>query len=378
MMATATRPGPPEGSREVADADDLRDQLRRLLSDNGSDTVARLIADARAQAEARVRLLLTEAYTEVLLEQVSRAGMPEPPSATPIVPAEKAAPAVPEKEPIPAVSAEESTPPPSGDRGWYVYCVIGPDHDPVPVDLAGVDPRHPVTTLEQGELAAVVSRVPLSEFGEEPLREHLSDMEWLERTARGHEQVQEEVARGGTPIPMRLCTIFRDDRGVRDMLTREGVALGEALDHLRGKAEWGVKGFADIDAVAATDIDRAVSGSTEGSGDGAAYMQSRLHQRRRREDAAARIDAACESLHTALCALAADGVTLAPHRPEITGRQTPMIFNASYLVVGADADAFHRELDRLTAELAELGIELERTGPWPPYNFVPGAIGAAW
>ena len=71
-------------------------------------------------------------------------------------------------------------------------------------------------------------------------------------------------------------------------------------------------------------------------------------------------------------------LTLAQHRPEMTGRSLPMIFNASYLVADAETEQFHAEFDRLGQDLAGLGIELERTGPWPPYNFVPGAIGAAW
>jgi hypothetical protein len=335
----------------VADADDLR----RLLAARGGDAAARLIAEARAEAEARVRSALADAYTDVLLDQVRALNAPE--TAAPAAAPEPAAPAAP------------------AELGWYVYCVVSGDHEPLPDGLEGIDPGHPVCALEQGELAAVVSRVPLDEFGEEPLRQHLSDMEWLERTARRHEQVQEAVARSGTPIPMRLCSIYREESGVRGMLTREGGALGQALAHLRGKAEWGVKAFAGVDTAESAP---PASESATGSGDGAAYMENRLRQRRRRENAAARLDAACDSVHAALGAVAADGVMLSPHRPEMSGRDEPMILNASYLVVEADASAFHAEFDRLRRELGPLGIELQRTGPWPPYNFVPGTIGAAW
>jgi Gas vesicle synthesis protein GvpL/GvpF len=363
----------------VPDAEDLR----RLLAERGDDSAARLIAEAQAEAAARVRSLLTDAYTDVLLEEV-RAAL-APPAAAP-APAHAAPTA---SEPLAHAAPTPATAAPAG-LGWYVYCVVSDDHGPLPDDLEGIDARHPVGTLEQDGLVAIVSRVPLSEFGEEPLREHLSDMDWLERTARRHEQVQEQVARTGTPIPMRLCTIYRDESGVRSMLVREGAALRGAMDQLRGKAEWGVKAFADLDAAdpappaaaptepgePAQAAEPAESGP--GSGEGAAYMLGRLHQRRRREETGARMDEACDGLHAVLCAVAADGVTLSPHRPEMTGRNVPMIFNASYLVAHADADAFHSELGRVSRELASLGIEVERTGPWPPYNFVPGAIGAGW
>ncbi len=366
----------------MADADDLRSQLRRLLAGSQEDDAGRLIREARTAAEARVRSLLTDAYADVLLAEIRHALEAPPPATVPARPERPAPVAAEPAQPAPAApnpAAAEPAPARlhadaarSADLGWYVYCVIDSGHDPVPVDLDGVDPGHPVTALQQGELVAVVSRVPLAEFGEEPLREHLSDLEWLERTARRHEHVQQAVAAGGTPIPMRLCTIYRDESGVREMLAREGTALQEAIDHLRGQAEWGVKGFADVDAGPSGPVPDSAAG------DGAAYMQNRLHQRRRRQEAASQVDAACDGLHVALGAVASDGVVLAPHRPELTGRGTPMIFNASYLVADADTAAFHRELDRLTGELAPLGIELERTGPWPPYNFVPGAIGAAW
>jgi Gas vesicle synthesis protein GvpL/GvpF len=364
----------------VPDAEDLR----RRLAERGDDSADRLIAEARAEAVARVRSLLTDAYTDLLLDEVRAALAPR--GTAPAHPGPTAA--EPPAPTAPAPTPEQAAPPAPAELGWYVYCVVDGDHAPAPADLAGVDPRHPVHALEQDGLAAIVSRVPLDEFGEEPLREHLSDMTWLERTARRHEHVQERMTAAGTPIPMRLCSIYRDESGVRSMLVREGPALRDALDRLRGKAEWGVKAFADLAAAepapAVSDpavSDPAVSDpavSEPASGQGAAYMQGRIEHRRRREQTGARLDEACDSLHAALCAVADDGVTLSPHRPEMTGRDVPMIFNASYLVADARADAFQSEVDRLRRELAPLGIEVEPTGPWPPYNFVPGTIGAGW
>jgi Gas vesicle synthesis protein GvpL/GvpF len=354
--------------------DELRIELGRLLADHGGE-VNGLIASAREEATARVRSLLVQAYTDVLLEQVhdelasarrsgKRADRPRRAD-------------VPVEAPRPVMeSATPDTPAsPAGDLGWYAYCVIDDDHEGVPDGLAGIDPQQPVTVVRHGELGAVVSRVPLAEFGEEALREHLSDMAWLERAARRHEHVLEAIARGGTPIPMRLCSIYRDEIGVREMLERETVALRQALAHLRGKAEWGVKAFADIDAV---EPESSPEPAASGRGGGAAYMHHRLTERRRREDAWVRLEDACEALHAALCAVAVEGVTSAPQRQEVSGRDVPMIFNASYLVADAAADGFHRELARLRDELAPLGVDVQSTGPWPAYNFVPGAIGAAW
>ncbi len=44
------------------------------------------------------------------------------------------------------------------------------------------------------------------------------------------------------------------------------------------------------------------------------------------------------------------------------------MLNSAYLV--SDRPGFERELAGLARELSERGLELELTGPWPPYNFV--------
>jgi hypothetical protein len=332
--------------------------LRALLADHAGD-VAELLAEAREEARDKVRSLLVEALTDSLLEQVGER-----------VAVTAAAPARPGRGADAVRTAAAS-----GDLGWYVYCVVGAERVSLPTALAGIDSAHPVSVLSRGDIAAVVSRVALNEFGEEPLRERLADMAWLERTARAHEDVLDVVARQTTPIPMRLCTIYRDEDGVQEMLERESAGLAHGLAHLDGKLEWGVKAFGDLDA-AGEEV--APLATVAADGEGAAYMQSRLGQRRRREEAQRQLQTACEAIHESLCAVSAEAITSPPQRPEVAGREIPMILNGSYLVPAGDREAFHNEVARLQAEFTAHGITLESTGPWPPYNFVPGAIGAAW
>ena len=79
----------------------------------------------------------------------------------------------------------------AGDRratALWAYCVARDD-----AALAdggpGVHPDGESTWLRDGGLALLVSRVPLAEFGEEPLRRNLNEFAWLERVARAHEAV---------------------------------------------------------------------------------------------------------------------------------------------------------------------------------------------
>jgi hypothetical protein len=48
-----------------------------------------------------------------------------------------------------------------------------------------------------------------------------------------------------------------------------------------------------------------------------------------------------------------------------------MLFNGAYLV--SDRGPFEQALGSFSREHGELQLEL--TGPWPPYNFVPEELG---
>jgi hypothetical protein len=232
--------------------------------------------------------------------------------------------------------------------------------------------------IRRDGLAAVVSEVSLADFDEDRLRERLADMKWLERTARAHEQVLETVSLTTTLIPMRLCSVYRDEEGVSAMLAREAQALEEALTYLEGKREWGIKVFAGA-AGAARDEDAAASdGDAAASDSGTDYMRRRRVDRERRLSADQELYDACATIHQSLAEAAADAVSSPPQRPEVSGHPGQMLLNGVYLVETDHEETFFDVVDDLRARHEDDGLELLQTGPWPAYNFVPGAIGAAW
>jgi hypothetical protein len=231
-----------------------------------------------------------------------------------------------------------------------------------------------VTTLHEGSLAAVVSRVPAGEFEDTRLRANLGDMAWVEKLARAHEAVLDTTRRHATVIPMRLCTVYKTEGGVREMLGREAKALHDALEHLDGKAEWGVKVFADPAAIPAPEEGE----SDDAPASGAAYMDRRRRDLERKELNAGRVQEAAIEIHERLCEIAVDGLVAPAQRPEASGHSGQMVMNGVYLVEEAAQGAFDDEVSQLQDEFAPLGLDLVLTGPWAPYNFVPGTIGATW
>jgi len=340
--------------------DDSLQRLRAAISDLAAGDAPEVVAEARAEARARVRSLLSDAMSRSLLDSV------EDELTLPALedPVQETGPSPSPGDEVSSLSNE--------DGAWYVYGVVGSlelDHE-----LTGVDGAHQVSTLREGSLAAVVSRVPAAEFDDSRLRANLGDMAWVEKLARAHEAVLDATRQKATVVPMRMCTVYRTEGGVREMLGREGEALREALEHLERKAEWGVKAFSDPSAVSTRDDDTADLPPASG----AAYMDRRRRDLERKELSAGRVQEAALQIHERLCELAVDGLVAPPQRPEASGHPDEMVLNGVYLVEDDAHEAFEEEVSCLQEEFASLGLTLVLTGPWPAYNFVPGTIGAAW
>jgi Gas vesicle synthesis protein GvpL/GvpF len=268
---------------------------------------------------------------------------------------------------------------PSGE-GLWAYCVLNAD-ELLPTEVLGVD-GGTLERVEARDLAAVVSRVPLAEFGAAPLRHNLNDLAWLERVARAHEAVQERALAQTTIVPLRLCTIYESEQGVRDMLEREHDSLAEALDTLAGRQEWGVKVIADGERLAGAARSRdpeaaALEDELGARTGGGAYMLQRRLDRHVRDAADSLAMELAEQVQAQLQDWASDAVALPPQNPELSGHEGRMLLNGAYLV---EADRVEG-LRALVAELEErhraLGVRIELTGPWPPYNFVAGGGTAA-
>jgi hypothetical protein len=341
--------------------------LRRAVADLADAEAAELVAEARADARAKVRSILAEAMAQALLER-SQAELAGDRAPTPAAEAE----AAPAGAPDPA--AEE--------LGWYLYCVVGDPTLTLPEQLLGVDADNAVTVLSDDELAAVVSRVPLSEFGEERLRESLNDVAWLEGTARAHERVLDAVRALTTVIPMRLCTIYRTESSLRETLGRERIAFTEALLRLEAKTEWGLKMFMDprgVERAAAASGELArLDAERPGMPAGQAYMRQRRRDSLLRAEVERLVDRIVDEGHARMAALSVEALSNPLQRPEVTGHDGQMVLNGVYLVDDAATEAFNSAGEELAEHCRPLGFDVQVTGPWPPYNFVKSSIEAAW
>jgi len=244
---------------------------------------------------------------------------------------------------------------------WYVFGVA--EDDPALARLDGVE------LVRHDELAAIVREVPLDEFGEDVLPDHLNDREWLERNARAHEDVLQAAAAVTTVIPLRFGAIYRSREQVDRMLGKRADDFAGTLGRVRGHVELGVKVWVDQSAFEQT---LAAEAGPPSGGAGAAYLQGRLREQERSRELATRGATLAQEAHRRLSAVAVDAVANRPQSRELTGRTEHMLLNGAYLVRAGD-ERLRGEVERLAAEHAAIGLEYELTGPWPPHNFAGDA-----
>jgi hypothetical protein len=243
---------------------------------------------------------------------------------------------------------------------WYVYGIVPRGET---CRGRGVASR-PVEVVEADELAALVSIVPLEEFGEDSLPANLNDRAWLERTARAHEQVLEGALSTSAVIPFRLCTIYESSDRVRQLLVERGPALADLLSRLEGKIELGVKAYFDPSRAATSSPGLQVAES------GRAYLLRRQRERTASVEADQFKAACAQSSHERLAAVAEEARANPPQAPALSGRDEPMLLNAAYLVQRDDS-SLREAVFELQTLYGERGVSYEVTGPWAPYNFVP-------
>lgn len=377
-------------------ASPTEDLTRRLLiaaAAEAGESAEALLRDARAEAEDEVKELLKSAWKAALLrravasleaESATAGESAETPMNARTVPT-STAPARESRETDPQRGLEvvDGEPPqqaaePDGpaddslvnevpEEAWYVYGVVEADRD-FAGESVGVGPG-PLRGVAAEGLVAVTSVVDAAEFRRGGAA---ADLDWLGSKAEAHDRVLSRLADAGPVVPFRFGTLARSEADVRRLLRRHREALGDRLEALRGRREWGVKIYCSADRLAERLTDLSDPGPVRtveehGGGTGTTYLTGKRRGRERAREAE-RLAAGivCDS-HERLAAAAADSAELPVREAERDG--APQVFNGAYLVSEGDEEEFRRRVGELAEEYGPLGVAIDLTGPWPAYSF---------
>lgn len=196
-------------------------------------------------------------------------------------------------------------------RGISLLAVLPIDLDEPEWDP--VDPRLGARLVVHDDVAALVSPAPPSGADDDPL--HVTARHW-------------EVHRAllsGDVVPAPAGVVFASDGDVEAFLAASYTSLRGALARVRGRWEYRLH-------VTLTD---------------AAFPESRA------------LDLATH-IYAELRRIARSAVPFP--------RDPPRVLSAAFLVERAASEAFRDRVDQLSA--LNSALELDLTGPWPPYDFV--------
>lgn len=265
------------------------------------------------------------------------------------------------------------------EYGLYAYGVVA-QRLQLP-DIVGVDQKNRVYPVTGRGIAVMVSKIDVDQFQEQvkSLFSELTQDEGAMPAGAGkilqvHEAVIETLMQDGTILPLKFGTILKDENAALTMLQEHEGEFKDLLAKLGGKVECGLKAYADRQALMQHMMRdepalAAQEEKREQLSKGAAYLLRRKNEEELKDQVAARLSQICKVIFYTLGKDSAEAKLndVLPHK--MTGKKKEMVLNAVYLVEKEKVPQLYQAVKSLTEEYAGMGIELESSGPWPPYNF---------
>lgn len=267
-------------------------------------------------------------------------------------------------------------PKPAADQPAYarpLYLGLIAAESALPANLGpGLD-LSPARTVCVGPLAAVVCDVNPADFTGDAGARNLADVEWLAPRAARHEALIERCRRpqGRAPVPVlpaRFGTIFTSEASLAARLAAHADTITHFLETVAGRDEWTVRITANRATAVARLAEQAAAARGLNLASGAGYLLARKLS----ADAAARatdwlIDHAMHALATLPQGPRRRITRAAPRRAE----GPELIASAALLASPAEADALAAWLAQARPAAHAAALEIDLTGPWPPYSFCP-------
>jgi hypothetical protein len=240
----------------------------------------------------------------------------------------------------------------------YVFCVAHATRAPSLLDVSARLPgAGPIRLLAiDRSLWAVVCDAPLATFSPDRIEAHLQDLEAISKYAVAHARVVESFFGRMPVVPLKLFTLFTSDERAHHYMRARSRTLKKLLAQVKGHEEWSVR------LTLAAGRERQLVRSS-----GLEYLKAKKRQRdrsRSRQGNAARRAAA------ALAPLKKLASGVSPQEFPAPPGSRSVVSGASFLVPVTKRRVWRRAVERLSADLARDGSQLNLTGPWPPYHFV--------
>lgn len=244
--------------------------------------------------------------------------------------------------------------------GYFVYGIVPEDVTPTDAAEGLGDPAATVSTVRQGQIAALVSEVPLDAALGQP------------RDLRAYQRLLDGTAGTAPVLPLRFGTVLADPEAVERLLADNHDAFLAALNELDDRVEFIIRGryveramLEQIleDVPEAARLRDSVRGRPE---------ESTMDARIRLGEIVNQAVEAMRTTDTGNLIAALDPVTVAAVERQPSHEQDAV--HVAVLVENARRRKFEKAVDAI-AKRWRGRVELRLLGPLAPYDFVAAPLG---
>lgn len=267
----------------------------------------------------------------------------------------------------------------SANYGLYVYGVV--DKIPERLDIVGIDKMHKVYPVVRDDIYVMVSEVDIDQFQNQvknliaELTKNAGDIpSGTGEILQAHEEVIVALMQDATVVPLKFGTILKDEKDVLKMLQDQEEQFKSLLIKFAGKVEWGLKAYVDKQAFVKYIMQfeqkfADMRHKLEKSSRGAAYLLRRSMEEDLDEYIADQFSMVTEEIFQALGKDASEAKLNDILAQKVTGKKKEMILNAAYLIEKNKVDHLFQRGTGFMKKYKFMELDLEFSGPWPPYNF---------
>ncbi len=241
---------------------------------------------------------------------------------------------------------------------WYAYCITEQRafqgetraRRPFPIEnLKGINGAQ-IFGYPSGEFAVIVSEY-----------ERTGDLD--QRAVLDHARVVSDCFRNTTVLPFRFGTVFDNDEALRRAVRGNRKAFGASVSRLRGKAEMHVKLVIKDGSLreAMTDIELPTTAGGE-------YLTKLREQASRQRERQTKARALSVQVHK----------LFKPLEEEVCCKKIDsggMLIDIAHLIDHKSVEKYQNRYNMAAKQLKDCQVQI--TGPWPPYHFMPNKIRAS-
>jgi hypothetical protein len=260
-------------------------------------------------------------------------------------------------------------------HGLYAYGVVR--KDAVQRSILGIDKRHSVYAVNGKDLAVMVSEIDIAAF-QKQVKSLFAELTTssgqgrAETLLQAHEESVDALLQDTTVVPFKFGTVLKDEQAALKMLKENKEKFQKLLAKLSGKVEWGLKVYVDKQTFTHFLTQSETPRNNQNRAPlsrGAAYLLAKKMEEEVKDNALARLSEISEAIFQAASKDVYEARLNTTLPQKLTGKKMEMVLNAAYLLEQEKVANFCEQGKKLKEKYAPIGLDIEVSGPWPPYNF---------